>query len=200
MRIADLTVTKTMMSTVRGGGRGRVHRGPRCIMAACFVLIGTVTGCGRGGSPSASPAPEAPVWSAIPAAARLYYDNSGGVRDSLRLVIRDASTMQEVWARATSSLDQPPAVPFIDFDTDMLLLVAAGRKTAEEQIRVDSVSVRQPSGVEEEMLFAIVRLTEGCQRFNIEAFPLEIVRVRRFDGPVEFVERRERPADCGAGD
>jgi hypothetical protein len=83
----------------------------------------------------------------------------------------------------------------------MLLLVGAGRKTPEEQIRVDSVAVqRAGGGGRAETFFVIVRLTEGCQRFNIDAYPLEIVRVTRFDGPVEFVERRDRPEDCPAGD
>lgn len=171
------------------------------VLLAVLLISG---GCGRGGGQAAAPggaAPSGPVWSPVPTTARIYYDNSGGIRDSLRLVVRDNATLTQVWAQATSGQSSPPAVPTIDFGSDMLLVVGAGRKTAEEQIRVDSVAIqRVPAAGGEQTLFAVVRLTEGCQRFNIDAYPLEIVRVARFDGPVEFVERRSRSEDCPLGE
>lgn len=163
------------------------------------AVVLSVAGCGRGGGPQGAAA-RGPVWSPVPTTARLYYDNSGGIRDSLRIVVRDDATLRAVWSQATSSQSSPPPPPAIDFARDMLILVAAGRKTAEEQIRVDSVTIqRVASDGGREAMFAIVRLDEGCQRFNIDAYPLEIVRVTRFDGPVEFVERRQRPQDCPPG-
>src|SRR5690606_33706858 len=104
--------------------------------------------CGRGGGPGApSPAAAGPAWRAIPASARLYYDNSGGIRDSLRVVIRDQAAFSAAWSQATSTQSAPPAPPTVDFNREMVLLVAAGRKTPEEQIRVDSlVTQRAPGG------------------------------------------------------
>lgn len=172
------------------------------VLLVLGVLV-VVGGCRRGGTPGAlaTVSPAAPAWSAIPSTARMYYDNSGGIRDSLRIVVRDDATLRIVWSQATSGQTTPPPAPTIDFNREMLLLVAAGRKTPEEQIRVDSVAIqRAAGGARQETFFAVVRLTEGCQRFNIDAFPLEIVRVNRFDGPVEFVERRDRPQDCPVGD
>src|SRR5690606_5735158 len=176
-----------------GSGAGVESAGLRLLVGVLLVA----GGCGRGGAAGGFTAmtPAAPAWSAIPSTARLYYDNSGGIRDSLRIVVRDDATLRIVWSQATSSQTSPPPAPVVDFDREMLLLVAAGRKTPEEQIRVDSLAVQRApgDGARPETLFAVVRLTEGCQRFNIDAYPLEIVRVNRFDGPVEFVERRDRP-------
>jgi hypothetical protein len=168
---------------------------------ASICLLAAIAGCGRGGgggAPAAgSPAP-GPSWRGLASAARLYYDNSGGIRDSLRVVIRDPATLNAVWSQATSGQTTPPPAPAVDFGREMLLLVSAGRKTPEEQIRVDSVVVQRLQGGPQ-TFYALVRLTEGCQRFNIDAFPLEIVRVDRFEGPVEFVERVDRPTDCLPG-
>ena len=81
----------------------------------------------------------------------------------------------------------------------MLLVASAGRKTPEARISVDSIGVRRemgPNGKMQDVLAAVVRLTEGCRRFNTAAFPVEIVRVRRFDGPVSWVQRREQSGNC----
>jgi len=180
------------------------HRHSRGAWIALVALLAVVVvGCGRGGGGGVlggAAGPAGASWTAVPSAARLYYDNSGGIRDSIRLVVRDQATLGVVWSQATSGQTSPPPAPTVDFSREMLLVVGAGRKTPEEQIRVDSVTVqRQQSGGGQAFL-AIVRLTEGCQRFNIDAYPLEIVRVNRFDGVVEFIERRDRPLDCLPGD
>lgn len=177
----------------------------RVVVALAMVGMVVAGGCGRGGSAGGggpvAAGPSGPVWSPIPSAARIYYDNSGGIRDSLRLVVRDNATLNQVWTQATSGQTSPPPAPTIDFGREMLIVVGAGRKTAEEQIRVDSLAVqRVPAAGGEQTLFAVIRLTEGCQRFNIDAYPLEIVRVNRFEGPVEFVERRSRSEDCPLGE
>jgi hypothetical protein len=158
-----------------------------------FILL-AMGGCGRRGGASAGPAATA-AWRAIPASERIYFDNAGGIRDSLRLVVRDEATLRAVWTQATSAQTSPPPAPVVDFQRQMLLVVAGGRRAPEDQIRVDSVAVLRgsPSG---QTLAAIVRLSEGCRRLNIDAYPLEIVRVGRLEGPVEFIERRERATDC----
>jgi hypothetical protein len=37
-----------------------------------------------------------------------------------------------------------------------------------------------------------VRTVQGCARFRTEAFPLEVVRARVFDGPIRWEERRQQ--------
>lgn len=146
--------------------------------------------------PAAPPAPE-PLGSLVPEE-RLYYDNSGGYPDSLRMVVRDQATFENVWSQATSRQPSPPPIPTIDFGESMVVLVAAGRMTPEDQIRVDSVAVREvlrADGTREEVLAVLVRVSEGCGRLQVDAYPVEIVQVPRFEGTVEFIERRE--SSCG---
>jgi hypothetical protein len=169
----------------------------RSVGAVLFVgvVMLTLTACARGG---AAPSP-APAWNPVPADAIIYSDNSGGIQDSLRIVVRDAARLGEIWQRATSQQTDPPAVPDVDFSREMVIVVAAGLMTPEDQIHVDSVVVRRQTnarGRTEQVMTAIVRTVEGCGRFRRDAYPIEIVRVRRFDGPVVFQERRERAQQC----
>lgn len=164
----------------------RVVSGPAVVLA---VMLGA---CGRG--VPATPSPLGPV----PIEARVFYDNGGGIRDSSQVVIRDAAALQEAWQRATSTQTSPPPAPEIDFDRQMLLLVAAGRMSPDDQIHVDSVGVRREvavSGGNRDVLAVQYTITEGCRRFNRDAYPVEIVRVRRYDGEVRFIGRRQR-AEC----
>lgn len=160
-----------------------------------FILGAALLAACRGGAP-ATPAPS---FNPVTTAERLYYDNGGGIQESLRLVIRDATTLADVWQRVTSRQVEPPPAPQVDFSREMLLVVAAGRMTPEDEIRVDSVGIHSETtatGRSERVMAVIVRIREGCRRFNADAYPLEVVRVRRFDGPVNFVERREQATDC----
>jgi hypothetical protein len=165
---------------------------------AFFALA--AAGCGRGRAPApAGPPPPTPM----PPPVQLYYDNAGGIRDSLRVLIRDGDALANYWKQATSTQASPAPQPALDFGRDMAILVAAGRKTPDDQIHVDSLLVRpelNPDGRRVETLTIVVRSVEGCRRFRTEAFPVEIVRARKFDGPVKWEERkdpqcRDWPAD-----
>jgi hypothetical protein len=140
-----------------------------------------------------------PSWSAAPVQ-RVYSDNAGEIQDSLRIVIRDDQQLRSLWERATARQASPPPLPEVDFGREMLLVVAAGRRGPEDRIRVDSVGFqRDPTArpqTQPAEMTAIVRLSEGCRRFAVDAYPVEIVRVPRFAGPVNWIERRERPTDC----
>ena len=46
------------------------------------------------------------------------------------------------------------------------------------------------------VLAVLVRTTEACERYATAVYPLQVVRMRRYDGPVVFVERRERAEGC----
>jgi hypothetical protein len=134
---------------------------------------------------------------------QLYYDNGGGIQDSVRLVIRDDTELRRRWAEATSSQPAPPAVPQVDFGRAMVLLVAAGRLTIDDQVQVDSATVTRmmdAGGRTQPTLVIHVRTIHGCRASGAEAYPLQILSVQRFNGPVRFSERVER-ADCrnGAG-
>jgi hypothetical protein len=163
---------------------------PRALLLILFV-VGFVAACGTRtppGTVTRSLSPEL-----------VFSDNSGGIQDSMKVVIRDAETWRQRWQDVTSSQEQPPPLPQVDFRNEMLVLVAAGRLTIEDQIRVESALVRSSRdarGRPEEVLEVGDQILQGCGRFTREAYPLEIVRVQRFDGPATFVVRRERDPNC----
>jgi len=146
----------------------------------CGIVV--VAGClHRGGGGGLTP---------VGATARVYYDDSPAYRDSVRMIVREASTWQMVWARATSTQASPAPLPAIDFSREIVVLVGAGRMTPGDQIHVDSVGVRGGAFV------VVVRTTVECRPFPAEAYPMEIVRVSRSDKTPSFVERRDRAAHC----
>ena len=73
----------------------------------------------------------------------------------------------------------------------MIIVVGAGRMSPGDQIRVDSIGVRT-----EDYYVVVVKITEECQPFPADVYPLEIVRVARDDRPVVFEVKRERAPGC----
>ena len=160
------------------------------LLAAAFAAAA----CGGGKAPP-PPVPMGPV----PVDARLLYDNGGGIRDSGQFVIRDAPSLQALWQRATSTQSSPPPVPQVDFARDMVLGVAGGRMAPNDQIHVDSAGIRTertPSGAQQRLLAVHYTVTEGCTRINRDAYPVELVRIRKYAGEVRFMGKRERAANC----
>lgn len=188
--------TQTRTIGTDGSGRRARLRG-----LAAWAMLGAAlasAACG-GGSPAGDVTPLAAL-SELRPADRLYYDNSGAITDSVRLVLRDRTAFEDAWTRATSHQSSPPAPPTLDFGEHMAVLVGAGRLTPEDRISVDSVGVRRVTdagGESEDVLAVIVRTTVGCGRFDVDAYPVEIVRVPRFAGDVRFVNRRSRAENCG---
>jgi len=146
----------------------------------CYTLVAA---CHRG-------TPGIEVLTPVLSTARVYYDDGPAFRDSVRMVVRDGAAWRTVWAQATSTQPAPPPLPAVDFDREMVLVVGAGKLTPGDQIHVDSAGVRQ------DFFVAVVRTIVQCRPFPADAYPLEIVRVRRSDKQATFVERRERAANC----
>jgi hypothetical protein len=172
----------------------RVAHQSKKFRAAYILLIIAGAGCGKGRpGPAAAPPPEP-----FPPPTQLYSDNGGGVRDSTRVIVRDASTLATYWQQATSAQPSPPPAPAVDFNRDMVIVVATGRMTAEDAVQVDSLFTRDElteSGRRVETLTVVVRTLQGCGRIKIPAYPVVIVKARRFTGPVKYEESRIR-ATC----
>ena len=119
-----------------------------------------------------------------------YYS---GYKERQRLVIRTAAEWSEAWARIAGTSDPRRPPPAIDFDQEMVILVAMGeRPTGGYSITVQGVY--DASG----RVFAEVReKSPGAGCMVTEAFtqPIDAVRVPRRDGAVMFVERAET-VDC----
>jgi hypothetical protein len=162
-------------------------------------MVALLGACGRGGAPAAAPAPVAAPLARLEMAQRLYYDDSGGIADSIRLAVRDPAQFRDLWDRATSTLSSASPPPEVDFTREMVLVVGAGRMNPGDRIQVDSAGVREeldPDGRTRQVMIAQVRIVLDCTGFEGDAWPLTIVRVRRFDGPVQFLHARERAPAC----
>lgn len=158
--------------------------------ALTFAVAIAIPFCGGNPPPGLSPLTDR---------ARLYYSDSGGIADSARIVVRDVEEWRRVWDQATARQDDPPPLPAVDFEQNMVVLVAAGRSTPGDRIRVDSAGVvQQPTtgGGTERVLRIVVRTVRTCGDFQGESFPVEIVRVRRYEGSVSFVERTRQGPGC----
>ena len=167
------------------------------LVSFCMLTMVACGGVRRGGG--AAPAAAAAAWTALPSTAMVYYDNSGGIQDSVRMIVREGTALRDVWRQATSSQSSPPPMPEIDFAREMVLVVGAGRMTPDDMVQVDSVVVRtEPvAGTRpKRVMDVLVRTIRGCQTFRSDAYPLAIVRVPRFDGDVRFTERRDRAEGC----
>ncbi len=121
---------------------------------------------------------------------RLLYDDQTGFRDSVTMVVRDPATWGAVWRQANENQASVPQIPAVDFGTHMVLVVGAGRQRPGDQIRVDSLGVRGNAFI------AVVRITEECQPFPADVYPLEIVKAPRDSREVLFDVRRIRGAQC----
>ena len=148
-----------------------------------FFLVAIVAACG-GKRATTIVLPATPTFVAIGPAARLYYNDSPGLRDSARAVIRDPAEWASRWRQITSTQASPPALPSIDFAKEMVLMAGAGRMNPGDQIKIDSVSVQDQS------ISVVVRTTTECRPFPGEAYPLELVRVAASAKPIVWVERR----------
>lgn len=170
------------------------------LCSACTVLL--FSACHKSKppvlAPAAAPAPPPPPPAPPPAEnlvavdteSRLYYDDVPSFPDSIRYVVRESESWANIWAQATRGQASAPPLPFVDFSRSILLLVGAGKMRTGDQIHVDSVGTRNGR------LVAVVRTTVDCHSIPNAAYPFEIVRVKRSDRPVAFVERRAKAPDC----
>lgn len=123
----------------------------------------------------------------------LFTDSYSGIDDARRLVIRDASRWQAVWAEVVGQRTPAPDPPSVDFDQDMVILAAMGRRgTGGYTIAIDRVYA------EGGQLYAVVRETSpapGCMTIQALTAPVTAVQVPQSDQAVSFIERKEM-LDC----
>jgi hypothetical protein len=137
-------------------------------------------------SPARAPDTMAPVL----AGGRVYYNDGPAFRDTVRQIVRDAASWQTMWKQVMSAQQSTVAAPTVNFDSEMIVVVAAGLMTPGDQIRVDSTGTRGGRFV------VVVRTTAECQPFPASIYPHEVVRVTRSTLPVEWVEHVQRAPTC----
>ena len=170
---------------------------PSIPTAGRLILLLALAGCGRGGSQGPQPTPT--IWERVRPDQVLYTDNSGGIRDSMLVVVRTPDSLRTVINRAASMHTAPPELAPIDFSSHMVLLAAMGRNTPNDRVWIDSIGFARELTIDrrlEDVFKIAVRLIEACRRGGIDAFPLQIVRVPRSDATVKWIQTRQRDPAC----
>lgn len=161
------------------------------------ATLALLAACG-GGAQLVQPQP-------LPAEARVFYDENAGIRDSSAFAIRDRDTLERTWRQVTETRRTPPALTDVpglaevDFRREMLLVLAGGRLTRGDRVRIENVARGREtdvSGKERDVLMVRFSIIEGCGTLPDPAYPVEIVRVPKYDGTVRFQGTRSRAPGC----
>jgi hypothetical protein len=153
-----------------------------------FVGLGSAVLCLLGAACSAANAPP-DLGNPVPferlRAEPYSFTYSSGMETPERIVVRDAATWSDVWAKINLR-GSPVPEPVVDFSRDMLVVAALGsRSTGGFSILVEGV------GESGGRLNVSIHSTSPHNCITTQAFtqPVDIARLPRSDKPVNFVER-----------
>jgi hypothetical protein len=108
-----------------------------------------------------------------------------GMRQSQRLIVRDAATWLGTWASISNSVPSQPA-PNVNFATQMVVVAALGERTSGGYtIRVDS-ALRTTDGLT--IWIGTVSAGAHCGTVTMLTQPVDIASLPRVDGAVRFVD------------
>lgn len=154
------------------------------------VLLLALAAC-SGGAPTPGAGTPQPVVTRIDSAA-VILSTGQGLGDPTRAVIRDSIAWNAFWAQAHSLVEPVPATPMLDFAGSMLLVAALGTQSnGGYAVTIDSVA----RGVTLRVFVTAIAPGPDCVTTLAITWPVQVVRVARFDGSVEFVEG-ERVRRC----
>lgn len=115
------------------------------------------------------------------------------IRQAERLVIRDQVAWVNAWASLSPMGAPIAAPPNVDFDREMIVLVALGeRSTGGYSILVDSAGTNADG-----VTVWVGTSSPGAHCVTTQAFtqPVDIARISRIDAPVRFVST-SKVSDC----
>jgi hypothetical protein len=159
----------------------------------CGLLVAALAAC-SGGAPIPGADASTPVVTRIDSGAVVLATGAGqGVGDPTRAVIRDSASWRDFWNQANAMIEPVPALPPVNLADSMLLVAALGTQaTGGYAVTIDSVA----RGATLRVFVTVLTPGPECMTTMAITWPVQVVRVLRFDGSVEFVEgRRVRP--CG---
>jgi hypothetical protein len=110
-----------------------------------------------------------------------------GMNDSARIVVRDSAAWRRAWETIHRPFIPAPPVPRIDFERDMIVVAALGRRPTEGYGVVIEEATQDTSGME-----IVVRKTSpgaGCLTPAAVTQPVDVARLPASDQPVRFRER-----------
>jgi hypothetical protein len=129
----------------------------------------------------------------VTADGRLFHSHGSIYSTPRRIIVRDGIQWPEIWRTVTNaSPSVGPARPDVDFTRDMVLIAAAGDRPGGDEIRFDSVAPRWGG------LHVVVTTQQGCRGSIGMGAPIDVIRVPRIDGPVQFIERVGLTPRCAA--
>jgi hypothetical protein len=156
---------------------------------ALAVVIPVFPACGTRNTSVTAFAQESTVVSAD----HVFTYPHSGINDARRLVIREEAGWRALWREVVGERTPAPEVPVIDFERDMVIIAALGRRgTGGYGITIDDVSM------EGGQLSVGVRETSpgpGCMTIQSFTAPVTGVRVPRSEAATTFIERHDE-LDC----
>jgi PrcB C-terminal len=136
-----------------------------------------------GAACAAEPARDWPVHELADNRAR--YATNSGYDEAAVDVVRDATAWRLAWERLNARVRPQPALPAVDFATDMIVVVAMGRQpSGGYAIDIRSASV---VGAGLEITVAEHAPASGAIRTSAITSPAAVAVMPRFDGPVSVV-------------
>ncbi len=111
--------------------------------------------------------------------------NYSGLKERVRLVVRDKEAWLDVWKRVQCPGSTPSPLPDVDFTQEMLIVVALGEQsTGGYGIIVDSAYARN----NQLEINVISYSVKGCGQTQALTQPVDIVRLPRTNNSVVFRE------------
>ena len=109
-----------------------------------------------------------------------------GINEPARLVVRDAATWADTWARIWQAQTPAPPLPAADFTREMLVVAAAGTRSAGGYAIVIESAYRDGDA-----LHVVVRTDSptGCLGIAAITAPVDVARVARTQDQVRFEEK-----------
>jgi hypothetical protein len=158
----------------------------RTAIPPAAALVVALTACSSGApTPGADGTQE--VVTSIDSGA-VVLSSGQGLGDPTRAVIRDSTAWAAFWNQAHALVEPAPLLPAVNFGDSMLLVAALGtRASGGHAVTIDSIA----RGASLRAFVTTATPGPDCMTTMAITWPVQVVRVPRFEGSVEFVESEQ---------
>ncbi len=117
------------------------------------------------------------------------YTYYSGVRDSMRVVIRDSTDWRRYWAAINGPMRPPPPLPEVDFARSVVVVAAMGQRSSGGY----SITLDSAYRTRQALRIVVVRRLpgSGCVLTATRTAPVDVGRVEDVPDSVVFIERSE---------
>lgn len=119
----------------------------------------------------------------------VHASGQSGLEEPLREVVRTPEAWQDLWSRIAAPRIPAPEAPAVDFDSDMLIVAAMGRRNT-GGYTIEVVRATRVGGV---LTVEVVEASPGADCMTTQALtsPVTVIGVERSAAQARFVERSE---------